>query len=172
MWIKVWPTNAPLFFRHHSGQCPFPKYHFHQVETLKDRPIQEMSETSYGKNKWRSLPSHSIGTILNSSWRCSWSSLSIGQPHTTIKVKFVNHVHPALLAANISAHLYTGHSFCIEAATTAVAASMRKLYPVWRCAGTLDASSDIGKTQHTSSTLGWTPLMWWILSSTMAQCPI
>ena len=85
-WIKVWPTNVPVFFKHRSGQCPFPKYHFHQVETLKDRPIQERSETSYGKNKWRSLHSHSIAIILNSSWRCSWSSLSMGQPHT-IKVK-------------------------------------------------------------------------------------
>ena len=51
--------------------------------------------------------------------------------HTPLsKSKFVNHVHPALLAANVPAHLYTGHSFRIEAATTAVAASMRKLYPV------------------------------------------
>ena len=39
--------------------------------------------------------------------------------HTPLsKSKFVNHVHPALLAANVPAHLYTGHSFCIKAATT------------------------------------------------------
>ena len=50
--------------------------------------------------------------------------------HTLSKSKFVNDVHPALLAVNVPVHLYTGHSFCIEAATTAVAASMRKLYPV------------------------------------------
>ena len=40
-----------LVFRHCSGQCTFPKYHLHQVETLKDGPIQERSETSYWKNK-------------------------------------------------------------------------------------------------------------------------
>ena len=53
--------------------------------------------------------------------------------HTPLsKSKFVNHVHLALLAAIVPAHLYTGHSFHIEAATTAVAASMWKLhvYPV------------------------------------------
>ena len=143
-----------------SGQCPFPKYHFHQVETLKDRPIQERSETSYGKNKWWSLPSHSIATIHNSLWWCSWSSLSIWQPHTTIKVKICESHPSCTVAANVPTHIYTGHSFCIKAATTAVAASMRKLYPV--CAGTLDANSDVGKTQHTSSTLGWTPLVGWI----------
>ena len=51
--------------------------------------------------------------------------------HTPLlKLKFVNHVHPALLAANVPAYLYTGHSFRMEALTTAVAASMWKLYPV------------------------------------------
>ena len=51
--------------------------------------------------------------------------------HTPLsKSKFVNHVHPALLAAIVPAHLYIGHSFRIEAATTAIAASMRKLCPV------------------------------------------
>ena len=50
--------------------------------------------------------------------------------HTLSKSKFVNHVHPALLAANVPVHLYTGHSFRIKAATTVVAASMRKLYLV------------------------------------------
>ena len=35
--------------------------------------------------------------------------------HTPLsKSKFVNHIHPALLAANVPAHLYTGHSFCVE----------------------------------------------------------
>ena len=33
--------------------------------------------------------------------------------HTLSKSKFVNHIHPALLAANVPAHLYTGHSFHI-----------------------------------------------------------
>ena len=38
--------------------------------------------------------------------------------HTPLsKPKFVDHVRLALLAANVPAHLYTGHSFCIGAAT-------------------------------------------------------
>ena len=50
--------------------------------------------------------------------------------HTPLsKLKFVNHVRHTLLAANVPAHLYTGHRFRIEAPTTAVAASMRKLCP-------------------------------------------
>ena len=45
--------------------------------------------------------------------------------HTPLsKSKFVNHVHPALLAANVPAHFYTGHSFHIKAATTAVAVNL------------------------------------------------
>ena len=40
------------------------------------------------------------------------------------KSKFVGHVHQALLAANIPAHLYTGHSFCISAATTAASTAI------------------------------------------------
>ena len=51
--------------------------------------------------------------------------------HTPLsKSKFEDHVRHALPAAIVPAHLYIGHSFRIEAATTAVAASMRKLYPV------------------------------------------
>ena len=49
----------------------------------------------------------------------------MGQPHTTIKVKFVDHVlRHALLAANVPAHLYTRHSFGIGAATTAASAGI------------------------------------------------
>ena len=39
--------------------------------------------------------------------------------------KFVEHVRPALLMANFPAHLYTGHSFRIEAATTAASAGIQ-----------------------------------------------
>ena len=44
--------------------------------------------------------------------------------HTLSKSKFVNHVHHALLADNVPAHLYTGHSFHIKAATTVVAVNL------------------------------------------------
>ena len=40
------------------------------------------------------------------------------------KSKFVDHVRQALLAANISAHLYTGHSFRIGAARTTASAGI------------------------------------------------
>ena len=40
------------------------------------------------------------------------------------KSKFVDHVRQALLAANIPAHLYSGHSFRIGAATTAASAGI------------------------------------------------
>ena len=46
--------------------------------------------------------------------------------HTPLsKSKFVEHVHRALLMANIPAHLYTGHSFRIDAATIAVSAGIQ-----------------------------------------------
>ena len=41
------------------------------------------------------------------------------------KPKFVDHVRQALLSANFLAHLYAGHSFQIEAATTAAAAGIK-----------------------------------------------
>ena len=40
------------------------------------------------------------------------------------KPKFVEDVRKALLSANLPAHLYAGHSFCIGAATTAAAAGI------------------------------------------------
>ena len=106
---------------------------------------------SYGKNKWRSLPSHSIAIILNSLWQCSWSFLSVEQPHTTIKVKIKDHVRHALLAANVPPHFYTGHSFHIRAATTAASAGIED-----------STIQDIGKAQPTSSTSGGIPLIWHI----------
>ena len=46
--------------------------------------------------------------------------------HTPLsKSKFVEHVRQALLMANIPAHLYTGHSFRIGAATTAASAGIQ-----------------------------------------------
>ena len=45
--------------------------------------------------------------------------------HTPLsKSKFVDHVRHALLAANVPAHLYTGHSFHIGASTTAASAGI------------------------------------------------
>ena len=47
--------------------------------------------------------------------------------HTPLlKQKFVEHVRRALLAANVPAHLYTGHSFRIGAATTAARLSWHR----------------------------------------------
>ena len=46
--------------------------------------------------------------------------------HTPLsKSKFVEHVRQALLRANIPAHLYTGHSFRIGAATTTASAGIQ-----------------------------------------------
>lgn len=83
------------------------------------------------------------------------------QPLT--KTKFVDHVREALVAANIPAHLYTGHSFRIGAATTA---------------------ASVGIEDSTIQTLGrWRSSAYLLyirlnpshlatLSSTMAKCPI
>ena len=84
--------------------------------------------------------------------------------HTSLsKQKFVKHVHRTLLAANVPAHLHTGHSFCIGAAATAASA---------------------GTEDSTIQTLGcWKSLAYLLyirlnpshlasLSITMVHCPI
>ena len=61
--------------------------------------------------------------------------------HTPLsKSKFVNHVCHALLAANVPAHLYTGHSFHIRAATAAPAGienSKIQTLGHWKCSAYL-----------------------------------
>ena len=58
------------------------------------------------------------------------------------KTKFVDHVHIALLAANIPAHLYTGHSFSVGIQTQPSKPSVD------------------GKAQHTCFMLDSTHLIW------------
>ena len=84
--------------------------------------------------------------------------------HTPLsKPKFVDHVHHALLADNVPAHLYTGHSFHIGAATTAASA------------GTEDSTIQTLGCWKNSAYLLYirlNPSYLANLSSTMAQCPI
>ena len=84
--------------------------------------------------------------------------------HTPLsKSKFVDHVRHALLAANVPAHLYTGHSFRIGAATTAASA------------GTEDSTiQTLGRWKSSAYLLyiRLGPSHLANLSSTMAQCPI
>ena len=65
------------------------------------------------------------------------------------KSKFVDHVRQALLAANIPAHLYTGHSFHIGAATTAVSAGIEN-----------STVQTLGRWQSSAYLLYLTPLIW------------
>ena len=83
--------------------------------------------------------------------------------HTPLsKSKFVNHVCHALLAANVPAHLYTGHSFHIRAATAAPAGienSKIQTLGHWKCSAYLPYIRLY--PSHLAN-----------LSTTMAQCPI
>ena len=130
VWIKVWPTNAPLFFRHRSGQCPFPKYHFHQVGTLKDRPIKKGVKLVMGRTYDDLCPVTALLSYLIHRGDAPGPLFQLDNHTPLSKSKFVNHIHHALLAANIPVHLYTRHSFHIQAATAVVAALMWKLYLV------------------------------------------
>ena len=79
------------------------------------------------------------------------------------KSKFVNHVRQALLAANIPAHLYSGHSFRIGAATTAASAGIED-----------STIQTLGRWQSSAYLLyiRLDPSHLATLTSTMAKCPI
>ena len=79
------------------------------------------------------------------------------------KSKFVDHVRQALLAANIPAHLYTGHSFRIGAATTAASAGIED-----------STIQTLGRWQSSAYLLyiKLHPSHLATLTSTMATCPI
>ena len=79
------------------------------------------------------------------------------------KSKFVDHVRQALLAANIPAHLYTGHSFRIGAATIAASAGIED-----------STIQTLGRWQSSAYLLyiRLNPSHLATLTSTMANCPI
>jgi len=79
------------------------------------------------------------------------------------KSKFVEHVHQALVAANIPAHLFTGHSFRIGAATTAASAGIED--STIQTLGRWKSSAYLSYIRLNPSHLAK-------ISSTMALCPI
>ena len=79
------------------------------------------------------------------------------------KTKFIEHVRQAFQSANIPAHLYSGHSFCIGAATTAASAGIAD--SVIQTLGRWQSSAYLLYVKLRPDYLA-------NLSSTMAQCPI
>ena len=79
------------------------------------------------------------------------------------KTKFIEHVRQALQSANIPAHLYSGHSFRIGAATTAASAGIAD--SVIQTLGRWQSSAYLLYVKLRPDHLA-------NLSSTMAQCPI
>ena len=84
--------------------------------------------------------------------------------HTPLsKPEYFDHVHHALLATNTPAHLYTGHSVHIWAATTAALASIE--HSTIQTFGHWKSSAHLLYIRLNPTHLA-------NLSTTMAQCPI
>jgi len=79
------------------------------------------------------------------------------------KSKFVDHIHQALVAANIPAGLFTGHSFHIKAVTTAALAGIKD--STIQTLGCWKSSACLSYIRLNPSHLAK-------ISSTMALCPI
>ena len=150
---KVWPTNAPLFFRHCSEQCLFSKYitisiklKYSKTDQFRKGVKLVMGRTNDNLCTVTALLSYLIHHGDAPGPLFQWDN------HTPLsKSKFVDHVHHALLAANVPAHLNAGHSSCIGAATTAASAGIED-----------STIQTLGCWKSSSYLLyiSWAPLIW------------